>query len=135
MVNNKALLIQARDALQYAVMSSGGETGCDHEWQICFCKENAAIAALTAFIDAPEPEPAAWIVEFENGECELHWSDTKESLGETQTPLYTRPPAARQPLSDAEKQEIAENYFAEDWLIDKAINMAHDIEAAVRAKP
>jgi hypothetical protein len=39
----------------------------------------------------PVQEPVAWIVEFENGEQELHWNDTKAALGETQTPLYTTP--------------------------------------------
>jgi len=35
-------------------------------------------------------EPVAWLVEFENGEQELHFD--KQSVGETQTPLYTHPP-------------------------------------------
>jgi hypothetical protein len=38
-------------------------------------------------------EPVAWLVEFENGEQELHFD--KQSVGETQAPLYTTPPAAQ----------------------------------------
>ena len=38
----------------------------------------------------PAQEPVAWIVEFENGEQELHFD--KQSVGETITPLYTAPP-------------------------------------------
>ena len=37
-----------------------------------------------------EQEPVAWLVEFENGEQELHFD--KQSVGETQNPLYTHPP-------------------------------------------
>ena len=113
---HKALLVQALDALRIGEWVSYEDS--DHGEQVFCpvcrnakeyghyedCKLEAAIAALQAQIDAPEPEPepAAWIVEFENGECELHWSDTKESLGETQTPLYTHPPAAREPLTNGE---------------------------------
>ena len=32
------------------------------------------------------------------------------------------------PLSEAEKHDLATNFFAEDWLIDKAINLMHDHE-------
>ena len=42
---------------------------------------------------APVQEPVAWLVEFENGEQELHFD--KQSVGETQAPLYTTPPAAQ----------------------------------------
>ena len=42
-------------------------------------------------LSQPVQEPVAWIVEFENGEQELHWNDSKAALGETQTPLYTTP--------------------------------------------
>jgi|GEM_PF-4190830 len=38
----------------------------------------------------PAQEPMAWIVEFENGEQELHFD--AQSVGETQTPLYTAQP-------------------------------------------
>jgi len=40
-------------------------------------------------------KPVAWLVEFENGEQELHFNE--QSAGETHTPLYTHPaPAAQQ---------------------------------------
>ena len=38
-------------------------------------------------------EPSAWLVEFENGEQELHFDE--QSVGEVHTPLYTTPPAAQ----------------------------------------
>ena len=38
-----------------------------------------------------QQEPVAWIVEFENGEQELHFE--AQSVGEKNTPLYTSPPA------------------------------------------
>jgi len=37
-----------------------------------------------------EQEPVAWLVEFENGEQELHFDE--QSVGEIHTPLYTHPP-------------------------------------------
>jgi hypothetical protein len=47
----------------------------------------------TVKVEQPEQEPVAWLVEFENGEQELHFD--KQSVGETQAPLYTTPPAAQ----------------------------------------
>jgi hypothetical protein len=38
----------------------------------------------------PVQQPVAWVVEFENGEQELHFEEP--SVGETITPLYTTPP-------------------------------------------
>ena len=75
----------------------------------------ASNKALTAAIDAPDAEPAAWIVEFENGERELHWNDTKESLGESQMALYLGPPASRQPLDDETIFQIACGAADEMW--------------------
>jgi len=45
---------------------------------------NQAIAELES------QESVGWLVEFENGEQELHFD--KQSVGETQNPLYTHPP-------------------------------------------
>jgi hypothetical protein len=54
---------------------------------------------VTFYATPPEAQPApvrpvAWLVEFENGEQELHFDE--QSVGETNTPLYTTPPAAQQ---------------------------------------
>ena len=38
----------------------------------------------------PEQEPVAWLVEFENGEQELHFEE--QAVGETNTPIYINPP-------------------------------------------
>jgi hypothetical protein len=46
--------------------------------------------AREAIAELESQEPVAWLVEFENGEQELHFD--KLSVGETQTPLYTHPP-------------------------------------------
>lgn len=52
------------------------------------------LAEAQALIESSrKQEPVAWLVEFENGEQELHFDDTKESLGESQTPLYAAPQA------------------------------------------
>ena len=48
------VLKQALEALEYAVMSAGGETGCDHHKNICFCLENKAITALRTAISQPD---------------------------------------------------------------------------------
>ena len=51
---HKAMLIQARDAL---LSACGGR--CNAEYNPCDYREVAD--ALTAYIDAPEPEPVAWM--------------------------------------------------------------------------
>jgi hypothetical protein len=50
----------------------------------------AKLVAAKAIAELESQEPVAWLVEFENGEQELHFD--KQSVGETQTPLYTHPP-------------------------------------------
>jgi hypothetical protein len=51
-------------------------------------------------------EPVAWLVEFENGEQELHFD--KQSVGETQAPLYTTPP--QRTWVGLTDKEIAQGY-------------------------
>jgi hypothetical protein len=47
-------------------------------------------------------EPVAWLIEFENGEQELHF--VEQAVGETQIPLYTAPPQREwQGLTEEEK--------------------------------
>ena len=48
---------------------------------------NVALAMLKAMQPV---EPVAWIIEFENGDTELHFHDANNSLGESQIPLYTQ---------------------------------------------
>lgn len=101
---SKQLAIQARDAL---LSACGGR--CNAEYNPCDYKEVAD--ALTAAIDAPEPEPVAHIRQTYivglDGEL-LGVSEKKElrfGCGNDYahcTPLYTHPPAPHQPLSDAE---------------------------------
>jgi hypothetical protein len=53
------------------------------------------------------------------------------------TPIITTPPAAQRQfvwLTEQQKQELAENWFAEDWAITKAIGMMYDHEAKLRSK-
>lgn len=49
---------QIEDALTFLIMASGGETGCDHQYKICFCKEQAAFAIIQSL--KPQ-EPVAWM--------------------------------------------------------------------------
>ena len=37
-----------------------------------------------------KPSPRAWVIEFENGDEELHFDE--QSVGEIHVPLYTTPP-------------------------------------------
>jgi hypothetical protein len=48
------------------------------------------IEQAVAMLKAMQPvSPAAWVIEFENGDTELHFHDANNSLGESQIPLYT----------------------------------------------
>jgi len=63
-----------------------------------------ALTAIKEALAQPAQEPVAWIVEFENGEQELHFDE--QSVGETITPLYTVP--QQRPwvgLTEAEMQD------------------------------
>ena len=57
------------------------------------------ITAVEKVLAQPEQEPRAWLVEFENGEEELHFDE--QSVGEIHTPLYTHSPQ-RKPLTNGE---------------------------------
>jgi hypothetical protein len=68
------------------------------------------VAEARALIEASrKQEPAAWLVDFENGEQELHFHDLNNSLGETQTALYAAPVVADDVMKDAERYR---------WLLD-----------------
>jgi hypothetical protein len=77
--------------------------------------------ALLENLAKPEQEPVAWLVEFENGEQELHFD--KQSVGETQAPLYTTPPAAQ----PAPVQEPVGNVVLRDGLA--TLLMSRDIKS------
>ena len=155
---HKALLIQARDALQ----AIGSESVCqaahhskkDQHGGLSPCpvvaRHQDAIAALQAAIDAPEPEPVAHIRQAYivglDGEL-LGVSEKKElrfGCGNDYahcTPLYTHPPAVREPLSEDQIFDIA---HANEALFDRlaieyqsryVIALFRAIEAALRAKP
>ena len=72
----RALLEQARAALVKGMMAAGGETGCDHHLEICFCEEQAAIDAITNHLAKPQGKPAwhpaptvpgTWILSLDSG--------------------------------------------------------------------
>jgi hypothetical protein len=73
-------------------VAKGGD--CDKSPRVWNAKEcnHYHPATQPAAKPAPVQEPVAWLVEFENGEQELHFD--KQCVGETQAPLYTTPPAA-----------------------------------------
>ena len=85
-------------------------------WDDVICtnelKAFAKLVADKAIAELESQEPLAWLVEFENGEQELHFD--KQSVGETQTPLYTTPPqrTEQEPVGD----EIASIIACRDML-------------------
>lgn len=83
---NRALLQQALDALEHCVMSSGGETGCEHQFGICFCAENAAIESLRTELAKPESEPVGYVY-WAKGHAEGALDNQTLKPG---TPLYTK---------------------------------------------
>jgi hypothetical protein len=81
-----------------------------------------AITAMKQARSAPVQEPVAWLVEFENGEQELHFD--KQSVGETQAPLYTTPPAAQRQwvsLTDAEVMQTMSGDWTSQFYFARAI--------------
>ena len=63
-----------------------------------------------------KPSPRAWLIEFENGDEELHFDE--QSVGETHVPLYTAPP--QRPwvdLTDEEIQAIAKQARSKDHAV------------------
>lgn len=124
---HKAAMQQALDVLQRA-SDAGYSIECE-----------AAIAALTAAIDAPEPKPTAWTLTEELTKREtttrghLWFSDPQNCMW---TPLYTHPPAVREPLTDAEIKNCAWGYFEDssnlpEWVENfvRAIEAAHGIKS------
>ena len=132
----KALLQQAMEALELAQ----GEL--DPEVLDYTCpKVDAAIAALQAAIDAPEPEPVAWvgagvIDALKAGKC-VTSTMTKHKAFEDDVQIFTHPPAARQPLNDAEIDAITVAQWGEQIgaMLAAYRAYARAIEAALRAKP
>lgn len=136
---HKAMLIQARDALLSACAGR-----CNAEYNPCEAREVAD--ALTAAIDAPDPEPVAHIrqtyIVGPDGEL-LGVSEKKElrfGCGNDYahcTPLYTRLPAVREPLTrQALKAVIASVPEPDDdhvgkWVVAvcRAVEAAHGIGA------
>jgi hypothetical protein len=62
------------------------------------------LAEAQALIEASRKQKAVgWLVDFENGEQELHFHDLNNSLGETQAALYAAPVVADDVLKDAQR--------------------------------
>ena len=75
-------------------------------------------SCIECVMEPAQQEPVAWIVEFENGEQELHFE--AQSVGEKNTPLYTSQ-AQQKPYRLL--QDNGSKYFGESW--DKAEQPAH----------
>ena len=81
-----------------------------------------------------QQEPVAWIVEFENGEQELHFE--AQSVGEKNTPLYTSPQAQRTwlGLTHEEIDNIDYANWSQDYQRWNIKRFAQAIEAKLREK-
>ena len=85
----------------------------------------AKLVAAKAIAELESQEPVAWLVEFENKEQELHFD--KQSVGETQNPLYTHPPQRTEP---PDWFPAVENILNEYGL--QAIDFVADFKAAMK---
>jgi len=85
----------------------------------------AKLVAAKAIAELESQEPVAWLVEFENKEQELHFD--KQSVGETQNPLYTHPP---QRIEPPDWFPAVENILNEYGL--QAIDFVADFKAAMK---
>jgi hypothetical protein len=90
-----------------------------------------------------EPEATAWLVEFENGEQELHFEE--QAVGETNTPLIDKsaairiaaalgwtPPRQWVGLTDVEWMNIVNKDNA--WFGQRPEDVAHEVAKLVEAK-
>lgn len=150
----KALLQQAKDALEsvlkaHRVHERRGLPDTHAEAErirnvIIYAVSDAenAIAALQAAIDTPGPEPEAWIGvhvfdALKAGKC-VTSTMTKHKAFEDDVQIFTRPPAVREPLTEAEIIKIAQDNLAADPGRDGyilPIKFARAIEAAHGIKP
>lgn len=142
----KELAIQARDALETGLDYTRNKAEHTHEYYKGYYPERhaavdmdvtdieAAIAALTAAIDAPEPEPVATIeisVRGSSTTIDNHFSDAVRDWPCGEYKLYTHPPAAREPLSETElRAEFAKLYPGDVGILELAEhNPAFSVEA------
>ena len=91
--------------------------------------------------EEPEQEPVAWEVSprYEDSDGYFDFTDSKDTAetlqkrGWTITPLYTTPPQ-RKPLTDEQKDRLANAWFSKDGDTDvshrKAIALIEEVEAA-----
>jgi len=68
-----------------------------------------AIVALKERLAQPEQKPRAWLVEFENGDEELHFDE--QSVGEIHMPLYTHPPQRTEPVACERCKQLEEQAY------------------------
>ena len=133
-MTDRELMQQALDALESVFEGEG--KGADH-WTVTGGTYEAvecmnAMRALRARLAQPEPEPVAWMHEW-NGDVQIN-NLAAECYGEhwTRTPLYTAPPQREwQGLTNEEQGEVAWSCGAmsADWL-----DFARAIESKLRGK-
>lgn len=76
------------DALGHSIISSGGETGCDHEYGVCFCKEKEALAIIQSL--NPRKPVARFVVFKESGHDEYHQVAKRYNADPDVVPLYSK---------------------------------------------
>lgn len=120
----KALLQQALDALKLTRHYCGSTYTCSKVI-------DPVVAALQAAIDAPEPEPVAHVEIKHMVGVRFHANCEYGCALNDGDKLYFHPPAAREPLTDVEIDDIQFKYqdtaLGFEWL-----GFARAIEAKVR---
>jgi hypothetical protein len=111
----------------------------ENMWRAMLTKAPTPPAAQPAQ-PAQEQESVAWAKFLHYPECwdtaaypTLH-DAIHEALAWAGCSVCARPAAQRKPLTDEQKKNIVENWFAEEWAIKKAIGMLEDYEAAHNIK-
>ena len=92
-----------------------------------------AIAVLEAQIDAPEPEPVAHVEVKHTIEARFHANCEYGCTLNDGDKLYLHSPAAREPLSEAEVDDLLKDWYPA-IKFSEHVGLVRAVEAAVRAR-